>query len=125
MQALLSIKPEFVDKIFSGEKRFEFRKAAFAQKVSSVLVYATSPVCRIVGEFEVEKVIQDSPNALWEHTKNAAGISADFFFSYFAGRENAIAIQIRSTKLYETAINPYKEWDNFFPPQSFCYVNNA
>ena len=29
MKVLLSIKPEFVEKIFSGEKRFEYRKFAF------------------------------------------------------------------------------------------------
>ena len=29
MKVLLSIKPEFVEKIFSGEKRFEYRKNIF------------------------------------------------------------------------------------------------
>ena len=64
MNALLSIKPEFVEKIFSGEKRFEFRKSAFRQDISCVIVYATSPVRRIVGEFEVEEILQAPPRKL-------------------------------------------------------------
>ena len=61
MHALLSIKPEYAEKILKGEKLFEFRKVAFAQEVSKIFIYATSPVCRIVGEFEVGGIIKDSP----------------------------------------------------------------
>ena len=32
MKVLLSIKPEYVDKIFSGEKRYEYRKSMFKNK---------------------------------------------------------------------------------------------
>ncbi len=124
MQALLSIKPEYVKKIFSGEKRFEFRKCSFAQKISKVIVYATSPVCRIVGEFDVDCILKDTPAALWTQTKDSAGISEDFFFQYFEGRKCAVAIQIKSTRLYEKEINPYIEWDRFFPPQSFRYIED-
>ena len=32
MKALLSIKPEFADKIFAGTKRYEFRRAVFKKE---------------------------------------------------------------------------------------------
>lgn len=32
MKVLLSIKPEFANKIFEGTKRFEFRKSIFKKK---------------------------------------------------------------------------------------------
>ncbi|WP_448339147.1 hypothetical protein AB9L11_04390 [Desulfovibrio piger] len=38
MKALLSIKPEFAEKIFSGEKGFEFRKA-FAIEIGNPRKY--------------------------------------------------------------------------------------
>lgn len=42
MKLLLSIKPEFAHRIFSGEKTFEFRKAIHQQKsISTVAVYAS------------------------------------------------------------------------------------
>ena len=121
MLALLSIKPEYAEKILKGEKLFEFRKVAFAQEVSKIFIYATSPVCRIVGEFEVGGIIKDSPKEIWERTKRDAGITKDFFFKYFKGRDKAVAIQIQSYKRYDIKINPYEKWDNFLPPQSFRY----
>ena len=40
MRVLLSIKPEFVEKIFSGEKLYEYRKAMFKNvNVSTVVIY--------------------------------------------------------------------------------------
>ena len=55
MKILLSIKPEFVEEIFSGRKKFEYRKAIFTnKKVTSVIVYSTMPVGKIVGEFTIE-----------------------------------------------------------------------
>lgn len=122
MKALLSIKPEFAEKIFSGEKGFEYRKAAFAQDVTCVIVYATAPVGRIIGEFEVANVWKDTPTSLWKKTKNSAGITAEFFFDYFKGREKAVAIEISKPKRYAKAINPYKGEKKFTPPQSFRYV---
>lgn len=45
MRVLLSIKPEFVEKIFSGEKLYEYRKAAFKNEgISSIVIYSTMPV---------------------------------------------------------------------------------
>jgi predicted transcriptional regulator len=44
MKALLSIKPEFVDKIISGEKKYEYRKRIFKQKIEAVVIYCTMPV---------------------------------------------------------------------------------
>ena len=58
MKILLSIKPEFVEEIFSGRKKFEYRKAIFTnKKVTSVIVYSTMPVGKIVGEFTIEEVL--------------------------------------------------------------------
>ena len=50
---LLSIKPEFSEKIFNETKKYEFRKRVARKKVEKIVVYATSPVKKIVGEVEV------------------------------------------------------------------------
>ncbi|MBI6731014.1 ASCH domain-containing protein, partial [Pseudomonas amygdali] len=42
MKVLLSIKPEYAEKILQGEKRFEFRKSVFKNPdVRTVVIYAT------------------------------------------------------------------------------------
>ena len=46
---LLSIKPEFAEKIFQGVKRYEFRKALFKNReVEKIIVYASAPVSKVI-----------------------------------------------------------------------------
>ena len=47
---LLSIKPEYANKIMSGEKKFEYRKAAPQKNVDTILIYSTKPQGIILGE---------------------------------------------------------------------------
>ena len=67
MKILLSIKPEFVEKIISGEKKFEFRKTLPKREgVTTVVVYSTMPVGRVIGEFKVKDTLSNTPESLWE-----------------------------------------------------------
>ena len=50
MKALLSIKPEFAEAIFNGEKKFEYRKVIFKEKVKYIQVYVTKPIGKIIGD---------------------------------------------------------------------------
>ena len=66
MNAILSIKPEFVKEIVSGRKRYEYRKAIFRQPVEKVYIYASAPVGRVVGEFEPVKILISEPISLYK-----------------------------------------------------------
>ena len=123
MIALFSIKPEFVEKIFSGEKKFEYRKSIFKNKVDKIVVYSTKPVGMIVGEFNVSEVLEDNPNAIWDKTNPFAGIKKAFFDRYFKNRKKCYAINIGHNQLYEKAINPHDVFESFSPPQSFRYLS--
>jgi len=123
MKVLLSIKPEYANKIFSGEKKFEFRKRAFRKiEVHTVVVYSTMPVGRIIGEFTIKTIHQDSPESIWSKTKRFSGIDEVFFNEYYNGRKLAVAIEVDNPVLYKEPINPKKEYDNFTAPQSFMYL---
>lgn len=123
MRVLLSIKPEYANKIFSGEKKFEFRKRAFRNiEVHTVVVYSTMPVGRIIGEFTIKHIHQDSPESIWSKTKKYSGIDEVFFNEYYNGRELAVAIEVDKTSLYKEPINPKEEYENFTAPQSFMYI---
>jgi len=124
MKILLSIKPEFAEKIFAGEKKYEFRRSIFRnQDVKTVVVYASSPVQKVIGEFEIEAVIKEKLNRLWNLTKDFSGITEDYFFEYFSNRENGFAIKIKSVKKYKRPLS-IKEDFNATPPQSFIYLTN-
>lgn len=125
MKVLLSIKPEFVEKIFSGEKLYEYRKVLFRRDdVSKVVVYATRPVAKLVGEFEIADILSDSIQNLWDETKKFSGISRAFYYEYFSGRKNGYAIKIGEVHKYHHAIDPCVAEPEFTAPQSFRYIEN-
>ena len=122
MRVLLSIKPEFAFKIFDGTKKFEFRKSIFKNKdVKTVVVYASSPIQQVIGEFEIEKILNLELDVLWNLTQDFSGISEDFFYEYFADKELGYAIKIKKAKKYNKPKNLREEF-NLFPPQSFAYL---
>src|SRR5690606_9451457 len=124
MRVLLSIKLEFAFKIFDGTKKFEFRKSIFKNKdVKTVVVYASSPVQQVIGEFEIEKILNLELDVLWNLTQDFSGISEDFFYEYFADKELGYAIKIKKAKKYSKPKNLREEF-NLFPPQSFAYLPN-
>jgi len=119
--ALLSIKPVYAESIFSGRKRFEFRRNIFRHNIQVVIVYITSPVGQVVGEFSVENIITDDVHALWERTEAQAGIGRDVFLAYFAGRNIGHAIAIGNVRLYREPLDLGKTY-GVRPPQSFLYL---
>ena len=122
MKVVLSIKPEFANKIFDGTKKFEFRKVIFKNpNITTVIVYASSPVQQVIGEFEIDEIFSFDPDEIWEKTKKYSGITKDFFYEYFANREVAHAIKIKSTKRYKKPLS-IRENFHVIPPQSYVYL---
>lgn len=122
MKALLSIKPEFADQIFAGTKRYEFRRAVFKREgVDGVLVYASSPVQRVIGEFQIEEIIDDDIESVWRRTRKYAGISRDYFMSYFEGRDRAYAIKVTTPRLFSRK-RRLSYYNVTAAPQSYVYV---
>lgn len=123
MKVLLSIKPEFVEKILDGSKKFEFRKGIFKNdSVTSVVIYSTMPVGMVVGEFDIANVIEDEPSEVWKKTKKFAGISKDFFDIYFESRSKAYAIGISNVRKYEQPLLLSALGKNISAPQSYRYL---
>lgn len=125
MKVLLSIKPEFAEKIFDGTKKYEFRRSVFKNKnVKTVVVYASSPVQQVIGEFEIETILNHNLQELWNLTKDYSGITKNFFFEYFINKENGYAIKIKEAKRYDRALS-LKDDFNATPPQSFMYLEES
>lgn len=126
MNILLSIKPEFVKDIFEGEKLFEYRRSIFKRAdISKVVVYATMPIGKIVGEFRIERIIEDSPQEIWRKTSKVSGLSKKRFDKYYEGKKTGFALQITEPRLYEKPIDPRIYNETFVPPQSFRYIEEC
>lgn len=119
---LLSIKPEFAHKIFDGSKKFEFRKQVFKDtSVKKVIVYSSSPEQKVIGEFEIETILSDTPDNIWIQTSFSSGITQEFYNEYFEGRDKAFAIKVASTKKYRKQ-KSLADFNVQSAPQSFAYV---
>jgi predicted transcriptional regulator len=122
MRVLLSIKPQYAKLIFEGVKKFEYRRTIFKNpKVKTVLVYASAPVKKVIGEFEIENVLNEDLNSLWKKTKAQAGIDENYFYQYFDNKSKGFAIKIKKVKKYRIPKCIKKDF-NLNPPQSFVYL---
>lgn len=122
MKVILSIKPQFAEKIFNGTKKFEFRRTLFKNTaVRKVIVYASAPISRIIGEFEIEEIIHNDLEYLWSDTEQYAGISKEYYFAYFDGKVSGYAIKIKATKKYDSSYSIEEKY-GIKAPQSFAYI---
>lgn len=122
MRVLLSIKPEFVRQIFDGTKRYEYRKILFRDKtIKSVVVYATYPICKVVGEFKIKDIYFDTPTNIWNQTKQYGGIDKERYLEYYKNTKKAVAIQIGTYKEYAQA-KKLSDYGISHAPQSFVYI---
>ena len=118
MNAIMSIKQEYSQKILSGEKLFEFRKSA-PLRATRIYIYETAPTKHIVGSFEF-RIIKDTPLNLWERFGSFAGISEEGFFAYYKDAKIGIALEV--INLRQEDINPYTRFQGFRPSQNFLYA---
>jgi len=127
MDVLLSIKPKFADKIFSGQKKYEFRKTRFRSpdSVDTIYMYASSPVQRIVGAFTTDGIVSDDPTKLWDKYGDYSGVAnRDQFMSYFDGATEGYAIGVKDVHELDQPIDPKDHVESFSPPVSFYYLEN-
>jgi predicted transcriptional regulator len=100
----------------------ELRRKRLPSNVSHVVVYATSPLQRIVGWFEVDSVEHDRPSRLWERHGPATGVSAREFKTYFHGAQEGTAISVGRTVSLRKPLALSTLWRSS-PPQSFGYLD--
>ena len=118
---IISINPQHVENIIRGLKKYEYRKIAAKQDVSSIIIYETSPIKRVVAEAEILEVLMMSPEELWQQTKDASGINKQFFDKYFSGRDVAYAYKLGEIKVYEQP-RSLLDYGIKSAPQSFVYI---
>ena len=121
---ILSIHPKHIEKILSGEKRYEYRKR-IPQDINYIIVYATAPTKKVVALIEVDLVLKNTPQNIWDVTQNESGVSYDFLMNYF--KEVSTAYAIKFLNIYKlpnpidvTLINGVRR-----APQAYQYVNTS
>ena len=123
---LISIKPKFAERIFAGTKKVELRrKCPRLSGGDRVMVYISSPIKALAGQFTVERLLQASPDELWTTIKDTAGVTRDEFDKYYRGTDIGYAIFLSESTRLDKPIGLEalrKIWEGFHPPQSYLYL---
>jgi predicted transcriptional regulator len=120
---LLSIKPRFANAILEGTKTFELRRALFRNRaVRRIVMYASSPVSRVIGEFLIDGILELEPARLWAQTAKGAGVDREAFDDYFRGCEIGFALRVSCPRRYARPLKLGEQCGLSRPPQSFCYL---
>ena len=120
---LLAIKPEYAEAILSGRKKVEFRKRSFARSVSRVIVYASAPIQRVIGYFEIKFIESGGPKSIWSRFGSVGAIDSTKFASYYGARTTAVAIGVQQARRLERPLTLSKLGLPKTPPQSYSYVS--
>ena len=121
----MAIHPGYAEAILAGHKRVEFRKRPLAPDVMSVLIYATSPVQGIVGEFTIRRITAGSPAEVWNQFGDVGCIDAEDYDRYYANSTTAYAIVISGIRRFSTALPLSALEPEPTIPQSFMYLDRA
>jgi predicted transcriptional regulator len=120
---LFSIHPGYAQAILDGTKQVEFRKTAPAPDIKIALIYATAPVMKVVGYFEISEVVRATPRALWGRFGAVGGIGKADYDTYYGDAAQACGLAVaRAQALTEpvplSALRP-----DLRAPQSFQYLD--
>jgi len=123
---LMSIKPKFGLEILRGNKKVELR--GFSGRIATgdvVVLYLSSPVQAIYGEFRVGRVVF-GVEEIKEFLKSLKDPGVDQEdWSYIIGRRKPMAIEVLNPKEYEvkTTLRAIRgEIPSFRPPMSYRLV---
>lgn len=126
---LLSLKPRFARSILNGTKTVELRRVApTIQPGYTVLIYASSPVCQLLGTCRVVRLDIGSKSAIWERYETQCGVSKAEYEAYFEGAQEAVAIVVdRPCTLQQppSLATLRNRMAGFRPPQSFRYLSSS
>lgn len=106
----------------SGAKGAEFRRRIGKKQIRRVVVYATCPVQKIIGYFDVDEVVEARPSQLWKEYADVSGTTRSFFFDYFGGRSIGFAIKAVNPQALSNPVPLSTLGMNVKPPQGFRYV---
>jgi len=120
---ILSIHPKYAELILSGKKTVELRKRIWKKMVRRVYLYATKPIQKLLGYFEILDTCFSLLPSLWKWSQNYSYISRDEFDAYYNGHTSGIGIVINFVEKFKEPIDPFALDPQFTIPQNFCYVS--
>jgi len=123
-QLLMSVRPEFAEKILKRKKTVELRRKFSTRWTGHrINLYASAPVMSLVGEARISGVVVDKSEAIWNRFHDKVGCSRAEFDSYVAGSDEIYAIELDEVRPYRDCF-PLVQIsqlikESLTPPQSY------
>jgi predicted transcriptional regulator len=118
----MAIHPVYADAILDGAKQVEFRKRKLAEDITTVVIYATAPVQRVIGEFRIRETVVDDPESIWVRFGDVGVIDRDAYGAYYANSDHAVAFVVDEATRYERPQSLKELSTAPSVPQSFSYM---
>jgi predicted transcriptional regulator len=100
-QLLMSVKPEFAEKIMRRKKTVELRRKFSTRWLGHrINIYASAPVMSLVGEARIAGIVSKKPEIIWERFHDQIGCSRAEFDAYAAGANELYAIELDEVRPY-------------------------
>lgn len=120
-QMLLSIKPQYIREIITEKKKFEYRKFRCRDDIDTIIIYATAPIKKVIGEARLIDIIESDVESVWNKTKDFSGIPREDYDTYYKKRKKVIAYQLGDITLYDKP-KSLEDLGLDYTPQSFAYL---
>ena len=125
---LLSIQPQFAERIYAGTKKFEIRKVAPIEGAGNVaLIYESGTERKITGWVAFGSVDWYTPDDLWNSLGRETGLKRAEFEAYCGDRDRVAALSVASTGRFDSPLTLEDLRDSlpeFMPPQNFRYIRS-
>ena len=126
---LMSIRPEFAEKIKSGEKTIEIRKYFNTNLQGRKLtIYSSRPFQNLLGYADIDKVEKNSPEVTWNKYKDKIACSEKEFAEYTFDSKQIYSIFLKNFNNFTTPV-PLNQLSflvdtDLKPPQSYYKLEN-
>lgn len=125
--AVISIKPQYVEAIVEGQKIYELRRRKpNLVKGDLLFIYETSPRKKVTASAELERIINENIDTLWEKVAESCAVNFETFTDYFKGCKNGYALQLKNVKSYRNPLSLDDlrcQMPKYMPPQFFHYLD--
>ena len=123
-QLLMSVKPEYADRIMQCKKTVELRRKFSTRWINHrINIYASAPMMSLMGEARIAGVVANKPEVIWERFHNQIGCSRAEFDAYAAGTDELYAIELDDVRPYRDRVPlthiSYLLKEQLTPPQSY------
>ncbi len=122
MRIILSIQPQYVQQIFEGIKKYEYRTRVPKKEIESIIVYETYPTMKVVGELYIDKILNLPIDEMWKQTHEYSCAKKEDLYSYFKDKDNCYAYKISKFVKFDKP-KDLKDYGVNFAPQSFVYID--